>query len=551
MSLRPGSGSICSRIGKSSITRLADLIATTSDDQSLGDQTKAGLGSTDDVAAPPVGKVVKIGPALATGPASFMHQPGSRWAMMAGATVIVVAGIAYGVMTLRRQAPSVSALPTTGSPTQSVPPAVVASPTPAQQPANASKTVTSDTLRLDLVTDCDRLAGFPGDPDLPQNVPGVLASQIDIVAALTACNAVMRQYPDVARFIFQAGRIASLQKDYGQARELYEKAAAAGSKGALNGLGAIYQGGTGASQDYGKALSWYQKAAAAGVTFSFGNIGNIYFYGWGVPKDYAEARQWYEKGAAAGQPNAMSGLGSLYYNGYGILQDYAQARQWYEKAAAGEEPNAMNTLGWLYQNGLGVSQDYGEARQWYEKASAGGQPVAMANLGNLYSNGYGVPKDYAQARIWYEKAAAGGRTAAMINLGNLYFNGGYGVSKDYAQARMWYEKAAAAGDASASAMIQRIDASTQQSASVDPGSECGTVVGAWTWKYLDQTEIVTLKANGTGSATNGNTSTWTCGGRTVTINWSQGQVDKMTLSSDGKRMAGTGWRGISVLGIRM
>ena len=91
----------------------------------------------------------------------------------------------------------------------------------------------------------------------------------------------------------------------------------------------------------------------------------------------------------------------------------------------------------------------------------------------------------------------------------------------------------------------------QQPASVDAGSQCRTVVGSWTWKFLDQTEIVVFKADGTGSATNGNTSTWTCGGRTVVINWRQGQVDTMTLSSDGKRMTGTGWRGISVLGIRM
>jgi TIR domain len=68
---------------ESSIARLVELIATTSDDQPLGDQAKAGLGSTGDAAVTPAGKVIKIGPALATGPTSFMQQPGPRWAMIA------------------------------------------------------------------------------------------------------------------------------------------------------------------------------------------------------------------------------------------------------------------------------------------------------------------------------------------------------------------------------------------------------------------------------------------------------------------------------------
>ena len=386
---------------ESSIARLVELIATTSDDQPSSDQTKAGSGSADNAAVPPAGKVIKIGPALATGPASFMQQPGSRWAMIFGAAVIVVAGIAYGIGTLRRQSAAVSATPTTSSPTQSAPPAVVAVPTPAQQPvatantapavdtnkepAPALNTAASDPLRLDLVTDCDRLAALPGDPQSPQGVTGILTNEIDIVPALTACDAAMRQHPDVARFTFQAGRIALAQKDYVQARQLFEKAAAAGSKGALNGLGAIYQTGNGAPQDYAEALSWYQKAAAAGVTFAFGNIGNFYFNGWGVPKDYAQARQWYEKGAAAGQAIAMNGLGLLYQNGYGVSQDYAQARNWYEKAAALGGPNAMYNLGNLYFNGNGVPKDYDQARTWYVKSVAAGYAPAGAMINRIDS----------------------------------------------------------------------------------------------------------------------------------------------------------------------
>jgi hypothetical protein len=390
---------------ESSIARLTELIATTSDDQPSGDQAKAGLGSTGDAAVPPVGKVVKTSPALATGPASFMQQPGLRWAMIAGLAVIVVAGIAYGVLTLRRQPASVSGTPATGSPTQSAPPAIVAAPTPVQQPvaaantapaidtnkapAPALNTAASDPLRLNLVTDCDRLASSPEDPQRPPGVGGTLPDKIDIVPALTACNAAMRQYPDVVRFVYQAGRIAYAQKDYVVARQLYEKAAAAGS------------------------------------------------------------------------PSAMINLGYLYEAGYGVPQDYAAARMWYEKAAAAGKPNAMTNVGNLYYSGRGVPQDYAEARKWYEKAAAAGDPRALTGLGNLYYSGAGVPKDYVAARQWYEKAAAAGSAAAMTGLGNLYYNGN-GVPKDYDEARTWYAKAVAAGYTSASAMIQQIDASRRK-----------------------------------------------------------------------------------------
>ena len=123
---------------EASIARLVELIAATSVDHPSGDQTKVGWGSTADTAVPPVGNVVKTGPALAAAPASFMQQSASRWAIIFGAAVIVVAGIAYGVVTLRRQPAPVSGTP--GSPTQSVPTAQLTSPAPSQPVAQPRQT---------------------------------------------------------------------------------------------------------------------------------------------------------------------------------------------------------------------------------------------------------------------------------------------------------------------------------------------------------------------------------------------------------------------------
>ena len=337
--------------------------------------------------------------------------------------------------------------------------------------------------RLDMVTECDRLAGAVTDVQRPPSVEGVPADKIDIVPALRACNDAMREYPDVARFAFQAGRVAHIQKDYGlarqlyesaiargnvvamtnlanlhsgglgmtrdnaEARRLYEQAAATGEPVAMYNLGNFYEHGTGVAKDYAEARRWYEKSAAGGVAISMNAIGLMHEYGYGVNKNYGEARQWYEKAAAAGYAASMTNIGLAYANGRGVAQDdHAEARRWYDKAAAAGDARAMNVLGFMYQRGNNVAQDYVEARKWYEKAAIGGNSYAMNNLGVLYENGNGVAKDYVEARQWYERAAAQNHTLAMANLGYLYETGHGVTSADPAMARSWYQKSADAGD---------------------------------------------------------------------------------------------------------
>jgi TPR repeat protein len=327
-------------------------------------------------------------------------------------------GLAVKRSTGGSQRPWVSSSPIDGSfyfssPTVStVPPSV-----PHQQDARLTDPV--DQPPRDLVTDCDRLAANPVDPQRPREVSGVRSNQIDVVLALQACSAAMRQFPDAPRFAYQAGRVASLQKDYGAALEFFKKAA---------------------SRDY---------------PASFINIGNAYSHGYGVPIDFGEARKWYEKALAAGDLFAMNNIGYLYQEGHGVPRDYAEAIRRYEKAAAGGVTFSMVSLGNLYREGKGVAKDPATARRWYEKAAAEGNPEGMTNLGYLAEKGGDVPH-YDEARKWYEKAAEAGEQTAMANLGNFYRDGN-GVPKNYSEARRWYERSAAAGNESANQLIKRLD----------------------------------------------------------------------------------------------
>jgi TPR repeat protein len=328
-------------------------------------------------------------------------------------------GLAVKRSTGGSQRPWVSSSPIDGS-FYFANPALSTAPLPSIPPQqDARLTNPIDPAPRDIVTDCDRLAANPLDPQRPREVNGVRANQIDIVPALQACSTAMRQFPDVPRFAYQAGRVAYVQKDYGASIEFLKKAA---------------------SRDY---------------TASFINIGNAYSNGYGVPIDFAEARKWYEKALAAGDLIAMNNIGYLYQEGRGVPRDYAQAIRRYEKAAAEGLPLAMVSLGNLYREGKGVSKDTATARRWYEKAAAEGNPEAMTNLGYLAESSGDVPH-YDEARRWYEKAADAGQANAMANLGNLY-RAGHGVPKSYSEARRWYEKSAAAGNDSADKLIKQLD----------------------------------------------------------------------------------------------
>jgi TPR repeat protein len=251
-------------------------------------------------------------------------------------------------------------------------------PTPPIQEARLSPP--DDPLRRDLVTDCDRLAAMPYDTGHAPDLSGVEVDRINVAAASAACSDAIARYPEVARFSFEAGRVATARKDYAEARRLYEQAAAAGYAMAMNNIGALHEGGD------------------------------------GVPVSYAEAFRWYDKAAAAGEPVAMIDLGWLYETGHGVGQDYGEAVRLYEQAVKAGVPDGMNNLGLLYLRGKGVARDYGEARRLLEQGATLGSAAAMNGMGAIYNEGDGVPRNVKVAQEWFEKAAALGNPEAKQNL---------------------------------------------------------------------------------------------------------------------------------------
>jgi hypothetical protein len=302
-------------------------------------------------------------------------------------------GLAVEKATAGQQLPWVSSSPISGNfyfAGKPEPAIVNASTTPAVVPPDSPAATApawemrfspaDDPLRQGIVMDCDRLAAMPYDTGHPPSLTGLEVEKMNAAAATAACNDAMQRYPDVARFVFEAGRAAYARKDYLAARKFYDQAATAGYAMAMNNIGALYEGGNGTPVNYVEAARWYQKAVDTGEPISMVDLGWQYTTGHGVKKDYAEALRLNEAAVKAGMPAAMNNLGLMYMNGQGVARDYDQARRLFEQGAALGSDACINALGVIYDQGHGVVHDPRKARQLFEKAAALGNSEARENL---------------------------------------------------------------------------------------------------------------------------------------------------------------------------
>jgi hypothetical protein len=217
--------------------------------------------------------------------------------------------------------------------------------------------------------DCDRLAASPVDSARPKNLRGVELGKIAVVDAGRACDEAMRRFPEVARFPFQAARVAIARGDNAAAIQLYKKASELGNSLAMYSLGLLYSEGRVVPLDHVEARRWYEKAIKLNSAFAMAELADLYEKGLGGPKDLAEAFRLYRAAATAGDRVSMSKVAFFYEAGLGVRQDFAQAVSWYRKSADRGDPTAMRQLARLYESGRGVARNLAEAKQWYAKAT--------------------------------------------------------------------------------------------------------------------------------------------------------------------------------------
>lgn len=109
--------------------------------------------------------------------------------------------------------------------------------------AAAAMLMATPVLAAEDITDCDRLAAHPSDPD--KLVPGVSEAAMDKAAAQAACEAAVAKDPNNRRLRYQLGRAYFYDGKFDKGIPHVAFAADAGSSQAQFVMGYIVDGGQG------------------------------------------------------------------------------------------------------------------------------------------------------------------------------------------------------------------------------------------------------------------------------------------------------------------
>lgn len=225
----------------------------------------------------------------------------------------------------------------------------------------------------DLVL-CDRIAADPADPDKPSDVKG--AAEIapgDVATAVKYCRIAAA---GSRRAMYALGRAYAAGGQTADALAAYRRAADKGSSSAMVELGVAYATGAGLPKDEAKARQLLERAAAAGNPRGISNLAAL---GGGGASDPVKTRALLAKGAES-NAEAQYQLGLMLADGIGGPKDDAGARALFEKAAGQGHPGALMQMGAFAQAGRGGPRDSDAAKAYYEKAAALGNADAKAAL---------------------------------------------------------------------------------------------------------------------------------------------------------------------------
>jgi TPR repeat protein len=354
------------------------------------------------------------------------------------------------------------------------------------------------------ITDCDRLAGSPGDPGLPPGVAGIDGDDIDYERAMVACRKALDTYPNEPRFMYELGRALPV-KDDTEASLLFRRAAEAGYARAMTDIADRTRG----TKNWLEKVRLYRQAADLGDPDAMNSLADSYLFGlYGLTKNECEAARLYREAGKLGNFVSAWALGRLYENGQCVIQDQNQAARLYLKAVeiadtaniskdsfrAMKHSNALTALGRFYEDSRGgLSKDDAKAALLYRRAidicsaaheamfrlgrmyesgrggvgkndgeaarlfgNAVDLPEAKNALGVMYSQGRGVEGNDKEAVRLFQDAAKDGNALAMYNVGVMYENGRGGLPKDLNIAKQWYQCAADNGEERAKNALEDI-----------------------------------------------------------------------------------------------
>jgi TPR repeat protein len=245
-------------------------------------------------------------------------------------------------------------------------------------------------------------------------------------------------------------------RDFKKAKDLWEKATAAGDRDAMFSLAGILSAGLGGPIDSKRALALANKSASLGCSKAQHCLALTYLWGWeSIKQDYSRALSYFQSAEKSGNYNGNPEclLGFMYENGVGVSKDPQRAAALMKSAKLHGCADGECDIGRTYARGLaGMPKDYGKAFFWLSKAVGDGNARAMSDLGWMYVDGHGVRADNKKAVQLFLKAEKNGYPFAKYNLAEMYRTGA-GFPKDLKKAQGLFEESANFGDKSSMAKL--------------------------------------------------------------------------------------------------
>jgi hypothetical protein len=180
-----------------------------------------------------------------------------------------------------------------------------------------------------------------------------------------------------------------------------------------------FEGMNGLARDYGEARQWFERAARWGHGEALSMLGLMALRGFGEPPDPAKAVDLCRRAALRGYARAETGLGCFYWEGEFLPEDRVAAVAWWQRAARQKDAEARMWLGHALILGEGITRDASAGLALVREAAEAGEAEAQAYLGAMLLDGRAGPPDAQEAREWLTKAAGQGHDGARRRLAGL------------------------------------------------------------------------------------------------------------------------------------
>jgi TPR repeat protein len=252
--------------------------------------------------------------------------------------------------------------------------------------------------------ECDTLAAEP--LDIQAVTEGVLPNDIRIPEALAACSKAVADFPDVARFKFQYGRVLYADGRFDEALTMVRAAIAGGHVRASQFLGRLFQLGSGVALDPAAAVPLFETASRRGDPYGQYSLAKALIEGNGTEADVGRGMGLLQKAAESGHTYALNQLGSEYLSGKRVAKDVGRAYVMFEKSAGRGDVWGEVNLGLMYRDGLYVERDEARARRLFTEANGKLHPYA-ATLIALLDRADGRAEAKTLLPLFRESAARG------------------------------------------------------------------------------------------------------------------------------------------------